>query len=237
VAALAELISSGESVLALCADASRRRALADSAADPRRFGAGEPLLACARCGEEAADLALGGEASEAPAAPGLALADWGALARRPGAARRFQHVVLVDPPPSESLENLATEGTGYLHHSWGRPELKLAERCLGFEWRLRGAIGHLWRGLERAGGEASGDALRELLAGPGRHPRPAEVAGRCIAVLTELGLCEWTSNAAARRLRVLSSDRTELERSRVFAACEARHQEGIRYLRSRAQSN
>jgi hypothetical protein len=237
VAGLAELISSGESVIALCADASRRRALADSAADPRRFGAGEPLVVCARCGEEATDLALGDEDSETLAGSGLVLADWGALARRPGALHRFRHVVLVDPPPYEALHELALAGSGYAHPAWGRSELELAERCLGFEWQLRGPIGQLWRGLERAGGEASGDTLRELLAGPGRHPRTAEVAGRCIAVLTELGLCEWSSNAATRRLRVLSSDRTELERSRAFAACAARHQEGIRYLRSRAQSN
>jgi single-stranded-DNA-specific exonuclease len=256
VAALAELISSGESVLALCADASRRRALADSAADPRRFGAGEPMLVCGRCGEEAIDLALGAEGSETEAPLGLVLADWAALARRPAAPRRFQHVVLVDPPPFESLERLATDTSinsaastlsaatntaagstaGYAHLAWGRSELELAERCLGFEWQLRGAIGHLWRGLERAGGEASGDALRELLTGPGRHPRSAEVAGRCIAVLRELGLCEWTLDRVAPRLRVLSSERTELERSRAFGACAARHQEGIRYLRSRAQS-
>jgi single-stranded-DNA-specific exonuclease len=232
IAALAELISSGDSVLALCADASRRSALAQSAADPRRFGAGEPLIACGRCGGGALDRALGGE----DAGPGLVLADWSSLARRPAGPARFQHVVLIDPPPFEALDGLAAAGTGYIHLCWGRSEVELAERCLGFEWRLRGAIEHIWRGLERAGGEAGGDALRELLAGPGRHPRAPEVAGRCIAVLVELGLCEWTPVDAAPRLRVLSSERTELERSRVFGACEARHQEGIRFLQSRAQS-
>ena len=237
VAALAELISSGESVLALCADASRRRALAESAADPRRFGAGDPVLVCARCGEEAADRALGSAGDEEPAHAGLILADWGALARRPRAPGRFRHVVLVDPPPSQSLEGLASAGAGYLHLSWGRAELELAERLHGFEWGLRGPIGQVWRGLERAGGAATGERLRELLAGPGRHPRTAEVAGRCITVLRELGLCEWTPDGAAPCLRVLSSDGTELERSRAFAACETRHQEGIRYLRSRAQAS
>ena len=236
VAALAELISSGESVLAICADASRRRALAESSADPRRFGSGDPVVACARCGEEAADRAFGTADLEDSAPGGLILSDWGALARRPAAPGRFRHVVLIDPPPSEAAELLASVGAGYLHLAWGRSELELAERLHGFEWQLRGAIGQIWRGLGRAGGAASGDRLRELIAGPGRHPRTAEVGGRSIAVLRELDLCEWTPDAAAPCLRVLSSDRTELERSRVFAACEARHQETIRYLRSRAQA-
>jgi single-stranded-DNA-specific exonuclease len=237
VAALAELVSSGESVLALCADAWRRRTLAESAADPRRFGAGDPVLACARCGASALDDALGAEGSGTAASAGLVLADWGALARRPGAVGRFRHVVLIDPPPSEPLERLAETGPGYLHLAWGRSELELAERLHCFEWGLRGPVGQIWRGLERTGGEAGGDRLRELLCGPGPYPRSAEVAGRCIAVLRELGLCEWTPDRAAPCLRVLSSDRTELERSRAFAACEARHEEATRFLRSRAQAS
>jgi hypothetical protein len=101
VASLAELISSGESVLAICADASRRAALAASAADPRRFGAALPRLACARCGDSALDGALG-SSTDQPGA-GLVLGDWTAIGRRPGAARRFRHVVLIDPAPSEAL--------------------------------------------------------------------------------------------------------------------------------------
>ncbi len=71
VAAVAELVSSGESVLALCADASRRRALAGTAADPRRFGAPDPLVACGRCGDPGLDAALGrrGRAGRARAGP------------------------------------------------------------------------------------------------------------------------------------------------------------------------
>ncbi len=244
VASLAELISSGEPVLALCADTSRRRALAGSAADPRRFGAGRPLLACGRCGEAGLDAALGGADRADRPPPGLVLADWAALARRPDAGRRFPHVVIVDPAPFEALEafaHLAPAGqvggpsAGYLHLAWGPRELELAERCAGLEWRLRGAIEQIWRLLGRAGGNAGGPRLRELLAGPGHHPRTAEVAARCVAVLVELRLCEWSDDGPAPALRVLSSGRTELERSRAYAACLARHEEATRYLRSRAQ--
>ena len=187
----------------------------------------------------------------------LVLADWGALARRRDAPRRFQHVVLVDPPPAERLEALARAGlnapwetvpanaaaprpfapAGYLHLAWGGAEVELARRCLAAEWDLRGPIGELWRGLGEAGGELAGERLRELLAGPSRHPRSPEVAAHCLAVLCELGLCQWSAADPAPSLRVLSSERTELERSRAYAACVARHQEADRFLQSRAQAS
>src|SRR5262249_51818480 len=81
----AALATSGEPVLAVCADASRRARLASSAADPRRFGAAAPRIACGRCGSDALDSALG-VSQEEPAAAGLVLTDWHALARRPDAA-------------------------------------------------------------------------------------------------------------------------------------------------------
>jgi single-stranded-DNA-specific exonuclease len=231
VAAIAELVSSGEPVLALCVDARRRRALAGSAADPRRFGAAAPVLACCRCGDEALEIAFGVEGA------GLVLADWGALARRPSSATRFAHVVMVDPPPFEQIDELARIGPGYLHMAWGQPEADLAERCLAMEWEPRGAVEQIWRLLIKANGEAAGDELRALLAGPSEFPRTPEVAARAIAVLDELGLCEWSGDRAAPALRVLSSERTELQRSRAYGACVARHEEGKRFLRSRAQSS
>ena len=119
----------------------------------------------------------------------------------------------------------------------GGAEVELARRCLAAEWDLRAPIGELWRGLGEAGGELAGERLRALLAGPSRHPRSPEVAARCLAVLCELGLCEWSAADAAPSLRVLSSERTELERSRAYAACVARHQEADRFLQSRAQAS
>lgn len=247
VAALAELVSSGESVLALCADAARRRELAFSAADPRRFGGGEPRVACGRCGEDSLDAALGGRGEAGEARGGLALADWGALARRPGGPRRFAHVVLVDPPPFERLEALTGAGRygpegatplrpGYLHLAWSAAGAELAELCAGHEWALRGPIADLWRATSGSPAGLVGERLRAALEGEGRYPRPPEVAARCVRVLVELGLFEWSGDPGAPALRVLSSEQTELERSRAYAACVARHEEAKRYLRSRAQS-
>jgi hypothetical protein len=240
VASLAELVSSGEPVLAICADAARRARLASEAADPRRFGAALPRIACCRCGSRGLDAAL----SDAPSA-GLVLADWTSLALRPGAPLAFHHVVLIDPPPSETLEGLACAanepgavgggGGSYVHLAWGPSETDLAERLFDWEWNLRAAIREIWRGLAAAGGEASGAGLRSLLAGGSAYSRTPELAARCVRVLDELGLCEWLPNGGAPVLRVLSSERTDLGRSRAYGACIARHQEAIRYLRSRAQ--
>jgi single-stranded-DNA-specific exonuclease len=233
VASLAELISSGEPVLAVCADAGRRAGLASSAANPRRFGAAMPRVACCRCGASELDSAL-----RQPPAAGLVLADWTALAIRPEAAQRFQHLVVIDPATTEALESLATadpSGGGYLHLAWGPAELELSERLLARDWELRAAIGEIWRGLAETGGEASGSDLRRLLEGHSGYPRTAEVAARCVSVLAELALAEWTADSASPILRVLSSDRTDLGRSRAYGACIARHQEALRFLRSRAQ--
>jgi hypothetical protein len=248
VACLAELVSSGDSVLAICADAARRAALAASAADPRRFGAALPRFACCRCGDQGLDERLG-SSDRPPAEAGLILADWSAIARRPQVPRRFQHVVLIDPPPSEAAESLATQGRasgegfaaasaagGYLHVAFGPTEVEFSERLLARDWELRGAIGEIWHELAGAGGEAEGAALRSLLAGGPRYERTPEVAARCVYVLDELGLCEWRLGSAAGFVRVLSSERTDLARSRAYAACLARHQEVIRFLRSRAQA-
>jgi single-stranded-DNA-specific exonuclease len=233
VASLAELISSGEPVLAICADAARRSRLASSAADPRRFGAALPRIACCRCGAGSLDAALG----EPPAA-GLVLADWTAVSERPNAPREFRHVVLIDPPPSEALGGLASTAAtagAYLHLCWGPAELELSERLLAREWELRAPIGEIWRGLAEAGGEAEGGALRTVLEGSGGYARLPEVAARCVRVVSELGLCEWTCDRGNAALRVLSSERTDLRRSRAYGACLARHQEAVRFLRSRAQ--
>jgi single-stranded-DNA-specific exonuclease len=231
VASLAELISSGESVLAICADAARRGKLASSAADPRRFGAALPRIACCRCGAESIDAAL-----RAGPGAGLALVDWTAIALRPEAPPVFHHVVLIDPPASEALESLARAGSGYLHQAWSPAELELTERLLAREWELRNAIAEIWRGLSDAGGEAQGQELRAVLEGGSDYPRTPETAARCVRILSELALCEWPPDRGVAVLRVLSSERTDLGRSRAYADCLARHQEAIRFLRSRAQA-
>ena len=101
---MAALASSGDSVLALCADALRRRELVERAAAPARFGGGRVAIASGRLADDAGRAAI---AELVAAGGGVALADWAALARVPSMAARFEHLVLIDPPPFSHLERLA----------------------------------------------------------------------------------------------------------------------------------
>jgi hypothetical protein len=181
-------------------------------------------------------------ALRSPSEPGagLVLIDWTVVALRPDAPRRFNHVVVIDPPPSDALEGLAWagggDGRGFVHLAWGPAELELSERLLGREWELRAAIAEIWRTLAETEGEAGGAGLRSALEGDSEYPRTPETAARCVRVLCELGLCEWLPGRGTGALRVLSSERTDLGRSRAYGACLARHQEAIRFLQSRAQA-
>lgn len=234
VACVAGLLSTGAAVLALCADVSRRRGLADSAAAPARFGGGESVLACGHCDAPA----MAGRVQRMAAARGLVLGDWAALSLVPELASDFEHVVLVDPPPFPSLEALAGRGEGYLHLAWGEAELDLAGRVHDAEWALRPALAASFRALREAcaeGGGLGAALLVELLAGSARHPRTPEQAARPARVLSELGLVRWEGRGASRALVVVSSEGTDLERSGAFRAYRARHEEGRRFLSSKTQ--
>jgi hypothetical protein len=222
---LAELVSSGESVLALCADASRRAELALGAAGLARFGGGAGVVACGRC--------VGGPLERAAGERGLVLADWDALARAPASAAAFTHVVVVDPPPFPYLEEAirGARGGGFLHPVWGDSERRLAFAVLNEQLGLRAQLSATYRGLR--GEPRSGAELLAALRGDGRFPRSPELAGRCLRVLDDLGLTDGKPSAGAGAVGVVSSETTELTRSLAFRAYAARHEEARRYLERR----
>ena len=227
VARMAELVSSGASVLAICADAARRSELVEGAAGPERFGAREARVACSRC-ERAAREELSASATHA----GLALCDWTVLGLDRTLGEPFEHIVLVDPPPFPYLADLVIQGNGFLHRSWATEDVDLALRVHDAEWGARQALAEIFRGLSAADGRSAGDdALVTILAGSGRFPRSPESSARCVRVLDELALIA-RPEGHARELRVVSSERTELERSAAFSAFRERHAEGTRYLES-----
>ena len=177
IATIAELVSSGESVLALCADASRRAELAGGATGLARFGGGAALIACGRCGGAAVD----GLAARAEA--GLALTDFWALARSPEIGLGFDHVVLVDPPPFPHLAALSARGNndrpGFLHSAWGEQERGFALRVLDHELGMRQPLRDVFRGLCKAK-STEREALWEVLCGSGGHSHSPELAARCV---------------------------------------------------------
>ena len=231
--AIAELVSSGAGVLAVCADASRRAALAE-----RRHRAG-PLqrrrrpVACQRCGAEAVD-----------GWPRAAAAAWpdrlrGARAPAASLAAHFEHVVLVDPPPA------ATRGETGARRAARPPAARAARlpapaldrgraarsrsRC----WRSsapRGTtVAAAFRALREAG-EASGEELRAALAGGGPHPLCRRDRGPLLPRSRELGLVAGEPSGGAGVVGVVSSEGTDLERSAAFRAYRADHSEAQQYL-------
>jgi single-stranded-DNA-specific exonuclease len=234
VAAIAALTSCSEPVLALCADALRRRELVERAATPARFCGGPVAIASGRLADEASRSEI---ARVLAAGRGVALADWGVLERAPDMAAGFAHVVVVDPPPFAHLERAAWAGAGFLHLAWGEAEVTLALRVHEEEWPRRSALAALYRVLrDHVQGEDLGeDALREVLHGPGRYPRTPEVCARRIRVLEEMGAVEWDPAGARCTLRVVSSVTKDLELTEAFAAYRDRYQEGRRFLSRRRQ--
>jgi hypothetical protein len=233
VAAVATLASSGGSVLALCADALRRRELVERAAAPARFGGGRVAIASGRLADDAVGAAVG-ELGEAGC--GVVLADWAALARLPSMAARFEHLVLIDPPPFPHLERLASAGAagprpgGFLHLAWGEAEIELALRVHEGEWPLRTALVSLYRGLSDPDRD-----LRDALQGAGRHPCSPEVAGRRLRVLEEAGAVRWQPPGTTPALRVVSSETKDLELLEAFVAYRDRYEEGRRFLSRQRQ--
>jgi single-stranded-DNA-specific exonuclease len=238
VAAIAGLASGGESVLAICADALRRRELVERAVRPARFGGGEVAIASGR-----------GPRSEARAAAarvlgsgsGIALCDWAAIEADPGLPSGFAHLVIVDPAPFEHLVELAAAGSGYLHQLGGGDASELSLRVLADEWPSRDSLAFCLRGLRRAlaGREwLEPELAREALCGPGRtHPRSPEACARLTRVLGELGLLRWVGNRPGGSLTVLHSGGTDLDSSQAYIAYRKRYEEGRRYLSERRQSS
>ncbi|HET7455835.1 MAG TPA: single-stranded-DNA-specific exonuclease RecJ [Solirubrobacterales bacterium] len=226
--AIAELVSSGAGVLAVCADASRRAGLGNGATGLARFNGGAAAIACHRCGDEEIERLVG------KADAGLAVVDYAALARAPELACAFEHVVLVDPPRSAHDEMLAglpcrDRGPGFLHLLWNDPEREFAGKALAEQWPGREAVAGSFRALRELG-EAGGEGLRKALAGTGNYPLCPEAAARRFRVLSELGLLQGAPEGGAGVVRVVSSEKTELQRSAAFRAYGDRLSEAQRFL-------
>ena len=226
--AIAELVSSGAGVLAVCADASRRASLGNGATGLARFNGGAASIACHRCGDEEISRLVG------KAEAGLAVTDYAALERVPELACAFAHVVLVDPPRSAIDEMLAAKpcsdgDPGFLHVLWSDAEVDFAAKALAEQWPGREAVASAFRAL-REHGEVSGEQLREALAGGGRYPLCPQACARRFRVLAELGLLQGAPAGGAGTVRVVSSEKTDLQRSAAFRAYGERLSEAQRFL-------
>lgn len=223
-AAVAELVSSGAEVLAVCADPTRRASIAALA----RLCPGSAPEECAECG---------GIVTEGIRTP--AVIDYIALERTPEVVGEFAHVVLADPPPTPRHEALAGQPVdgwtesgnhpGYLHEAWVESDVAATLAALEAQLARRPVLVAAYRDLREAG-EASGDLLQRALRGEDHHPRGPEAAARCFRVLEELGLVQGSPQGGSGTVGVVSSEGTDLERSAAFRAYGALHEEALRYL-------
>lgn len=189
------------------------------------------------CGSEVLAFVADRERRVALAGEGVTVADAAALETDPGLAGRFEHVVMVDPPAFARVEDLArrpTAGGGYVHLAWGEAEHRFALAVLDEQLARREALIALYRDLREAG-EVGGAELPAILRGGDRRPRAPEGAARCLRVLGELGLVHGTPAGGEGTIGVVSSEKTDLERSTAYRAYGARHEEGRQYLRRRKQ--
>ena len=85
--------------------------------------------------------------------------------------------------------------------------------------------------MTRVSSAASASSSR--CGAPGQQPRGPEAAARCFRVLVELGLVQGELDGGRGTVGVVSSERTDLERSAAFRVYSARHQEGLEYLERR----
>jgi single-stranded-DNA-specific exonuclease len=230
--ALAELISSGERIVVLTADARQRwRALGGSSLV--RFIPDAPDFAP----DQVAGVWTGSPRAELePAvAARVLVTDYFSLAGPdgPGLAG-FDRVVLLDPPFSaDAVARIATCGLP-VHLLAGPEESAFAAKVATHRLDLTGQLRELFRGLRESGaidgGEISAGALRELLSADGNSLRSPEEAAALLRVLVETGLARTGGVGAARAAGVVSSKKTELTVSAVFVHHFELHKEQDRFL-------
>ena len=204
------LISSGERVLVVSADISRRRAALDE------------LLG-----------GIAGHCSPRPEPP--ALCSWEGLARDPEVARRFEYVVALDPPSAPWGEDLLAGLPGeralaFAYLAWGPAEADFALAAAESELELRAPLSELYRRLRDAG-SCEGGRLRAVLEGPSERPRSGVGCARLVRVLEELSLVAYHDDQhTGPSCELLDASRTSLERSAQARACAQRLAEARRYL-------
>jgi single-stranded-DNA-specific exonuclease len=160
---------------------------------------------------------------------GFALACHHALECDPELTRRFEQIVVLDPPDCAESERRLAAGSGFTHLAWGPAELRFAQQIHELEYGLRTSLTALFRSL-RQRQRAAGGELEHLLRGDGQHGRPARLAGRLIRVLVELELVSLDRDLPA--LAIASAAPTKLERSPAYRVYEARYEDGRKYLNS-----
>ena len=254
--AIAELISSGERIAILTADANQRwsglrgtglsRFLPEL---PDRDPA-LPLVAGVWAGSPVAETGLavgaGGEPGRG-ATPGaqILVTDFASLeagtgggAFRPAgfdlAQAGFERIALLDVPYTEASLALLARSHLPIHLLAGPDEIGFSARVAAHRLDLTAQLRNLFRALRDGARPDSphldGETLRETLSADGQLVRSPEQAALLLRVLIETGLARSTGVGGARNAGVVSSERTDLSASAVFVHHVSLHKDHERFL-------
>lgn len=218
---LAELISSGERLAVLTADARHRwkglcgASLARFLPDLPERDLSSALVACIWAGSPAADLKTAGDAQ-------ILVTDFASLALAGAPALgEFDRIVLLDPPYTASAVNTIASASRPVHLLSGPDEIAFSSRVATHRLDLTLQLRALYKTLRERGagdGELSGDSLREALSGDSGQPTSPEDSATLLKVLTQTALARTSGFGATRHAGVVSSKKTDLSASPVFVA-------------------
>jgi hypothetical protein len=222
--ALGEILSSGEALTVVTADARRRWASLGGAAGLARFGGeGQGEAAVFWAGSPAAWV----RSLENTIRPRITVCDYSALETFP---LRGPGTVLLYDPPASPVQLAAGSEAGGMIVSVGDPAARIfAERASAERHELTAHLRAAYRALRDLGGQAGG--LRTAIAGEVGMPHAPETSATLLRILVESGAVDTDGKGAARRAGVVSSVKIELEDSPEFRRQTAIHKEQIAFLR------
>ena len=223
LSAIAALAGADRGVVAVVADAARRREALESALDPERVGAEVVVLGGGRCDPDA----LRERLALARGVPSLTVLEYEdlALVEPPEGA----HLVLIDPPASRAEAEWALHRAAdrWLHLVWGAPEVAVALAASEERWELRPTVTALWIALRDGVPRAWGRELADAALGDPALPRFPRVSARALAVLAEIGLVGIDDEGVRA---APSPERRELDSSAVYRAARARFAREVEFL-------
>lgn len=234
---LAELVSSGEPLLVVTADARRRWLSLGGAEGVARFaGAG---------GDRPVSGLWSGSPGDAAGAffqtvsEGVGLTDYESLLTLAGPVPESALVLLFDPPASDLQKGVALSCGRSAYATSDRAAIEFAVAAAVDGHSLTGDLRVLFRSLKDAversgGGDAGGEELLEILRGDRDHERSPERAALLLRVLIQTGLARTESLGGARRAGIVSSEKVDLTDSPLFSEQERLYKEQVAFLR---QSN
>lgn len=221
-AVVAELVSSGESVLVVTAEAYRRWLGLGGEAIGRFAPDGPVVPSAAWSGSPIGE--LGG------IGPELCLVDYETLGRVVGLDGEFENVVLFDPPASQA-ELARAEALGRLvHRPHDLPATSFALAAAAERHDPVPALREIFSSLTESG-PLGGEALRGLLSGSVEAPRSPERAAMLVRVMEEAGIGLREGTGPVREFGAVSSGEVDLTRSKEFRSQAEIHREQIEFLR------